>query len=465
MNGAWDEPFASELRITSRTACSAKRNDMTQYRLLSLVSTSMDTPAPRAALGPVGAAERVETLDVLRGVALFGVFLMNMVGLISAGILSTESQLQALPTAALDHAVHQIEIWLFEDKANTLFTFLFGVGFSLQMQRAQARGADFVRIYRRRLTMLLLFGVFHLYFVWTWDVLHLYALAGFALLMLRGVSTRALFIGGVVLTLFDWRIPQQVLYHYGIDAALGLSATYTDEAVLARQAVSSAGDYFGTVRELALYLNGDYFLCGALLGWFVYALGRFMLGAWVGRRGWLERAYEFLPGFHRVLRWTLPSGLLLAAAELAILGHAENTGEDVWSHWFTVARAAHALSVPLLAAGYLCAIVVALHTERGHKLLAPFAHAGRMALSNYVAQSFVIGFVLFGIGPGLALAGRIGPAHLTLIVIVVYPVQIALSRWWLRRFRFGPLEWAWRGLTYGTFPEMRRTDAVSSARA
>lgn len=465
MNGAWDRTLAPELRDASRTAHSANRNGVTQYRPLSLVSMSMEAQNTSGPLGPVAAAERVETLDVLRGVALFGVFLMNMVGLISAGILSTESQLQALPTAALDHAVHQIEIWLFEDKANSLFTFLFGVGFCLQMQRAQARGADFVRIYRRRLIVLLLFGVFHLYFVWTWDVLHLYALAGFVLLALRSVGTRVLCVGGIVLALFDWRIPQQVLYHYGVDAALGLADTYTDEAVLARQAVSSAGDYFGTVRELALYLNGDYFLCGAVVGWFVYALGRFMLGAWVGRRGWLERAHEFLPGFRRVLCWTLPAGLLIAAAELLILGHAERAAGNLWSHWFALARAAHAVSVPLLAAGYLCAIVVALHTVRGHRWLAPFADVGRMALSNYVAQSFVIGFVLFGIGPGLALAGRVGPAYLTLIVIVVYSIQVVASRWWLQRFRFGPLEWAWRGLTYGSFPEMRRTDVLSSARA
>jgi uncharacterized protein len=88
-------------------------------------------------------------------------------------------------------------------------------------------------------------------------------------------------------------------------------------------------------------------------------------------------------------------------------------------------------------------------------LLAPFAWLGRMALTNYLAQSFVIAFVLFGVGPGLALAGKVGTTALVAIVVVVYAVQIAISRWWLVRFAYGPAEWLWRALTYGNMPPMR----------
>jgi uncharacterized protein len=85
-----------------------------------------------------------------------------------------------------------------------------------------------------------------------------------------------------------------------------------------------------------------------------------------------------------------------------------------------------------------------------------------MALTNYVSQSFVYALVFFGLGPGLGLMGRIGTAALTAMVIVAYAVQVLASRWWLTRFRFGPLEWVWRAYTYGSLPMLRSAPAPSA---
>jgi uncharacterized protein len=101
-------------------------------------------------------------------------------------------------------------------------------------------------------------------------------------------------------------------------------------------------------------------------------------------------------------------------------------------------------------------------SPHGAKWLAPFAWIGRMALTNYLTQSFVISFVLFGVGPGLALAGRIGTCALTGIVVLAYALQMLFSRWWLGRFAYGPAEWLWRALTYGEFPAWRATRAGDS---
>jgi uncharacterized protein len=139
---------------------------------------------------PTKDSDRADTLDALRGAALFGVFLVNLTGFAHEGAMATADQLQGLPTAGFDYAVHTVIEWLVVDKANTLFSFLFGVGFSLQMRRTQARGADFNAIYLRRLLVLLAFGAMHLVFLWTWDILHLYALAGLALFALRWTARR-----------------------------------------------------------------------------------------------------------------------------------------------------------------------------------------------------------------------------------------------------------------------------------
>jgi uncharacterized protein len=229
----------------------------------------------------------VATVDVLRGIALFGVFLVNLCGFCGAGVMATATQLNQLPTRAIDTTAEQIIAVLFEDKANTLFAFLFGLGFYLQMQRAAARGAEFVRIYRRRLTVLLCFGLFHIIFLWTWEILHLYAMLGFALLAMRGASNRMLLVIGVVLTLFDWRIPQELLYHFDLEDWHGFGSVFADQAVLERQALSEAGDYPGLVVAMAKFTLVDYVLSGALAAWLLYAFGRFVLGAWVGRHGWM----------------------------------------------------------------------------------------------------------------------------------------------------------------------------------
>lgn len=410
--------------------------------------------------GPVAEKDRVDALDVLRGIALFGVFIMNFHGFAGSGIMATEAQLDVLPSAGLDRVVANVMDWLWHDKANTMFAFLFGVGFWLQLERAQAKGAGFEVLYLRRLSVLLVIGVIHFTLLWDWDILHVYAMAGFGLFFLRKLPDRIMLGGGVLLALGS-RTSQEWLLSLGVlNPTAGRPDPYGDAAVLGRQALSQAGDYPGLVRAFMEFNIPDYYLSGLLVAWIFYALGRFMIGAWVGRKGWLQRSADHLPGFRRALWATLPTGLLLEAAALGLKLRLEaELIADPTGVWRGVEQTLHLIGAPLLAAGYVCAIVVGLHSRWAAPLLRPFRWLGRMALTNYVAQSLVYGFVLFGVGPGLALAGRIGSATVVVITVTVYFAQWIFSRWWLSRFRYGPLEWIWRALTYGKAPPMRMASA------
>lgn len=404
--------------------------------------SSLTTPDPVIS-APTGARERVAALDVLRGMALYGVFVANFVGLVGWNVMQTEEQRLSLPTAGIDHALFGVLQWLVFDKANTIFAFLFGLGFHLQRERLQARGADANKIYLRRLSVLLLFGIVHMLFVWVWDILHLYALAGFALFALRKMSDRALLVWGITLAIVA-RISQEWLVAFTpFSEWHGYPSVYTDAAVTLRQAQSTSGDYLGLLSSFAQYNWVDYLLNGLFAAWFCYALGRFMLGAWVGRRGWLERSGQYLPGFERVFKAALPTGLLLEG--LATIAF-EIPNLQMWGVTL------HLVSAPVLATGYVCAVVVALHTSLGARVLAPFASVGRMALSNYVAQSLFYGFWLFGVGPGLDLAGHVGTSAALALASTSFVAQMVVSHWWLARFRYGPLEWAWRYATYGHAP-------------
>lgn len=407
------------------------------------------------ALAPTEARERVEALDVLRGVALFGVFLVNFTGFAGDPVMATEGQLAALPTAAADHLASALTHWLFEDKANTLFAFLFGLGFWVQLERAEAKGADFERLYLRRLWALLAIGLVHVAFVWAWDILHLYALGGFLLFALRRAPGRLLLWGGLTLAVVARLLQEAAALWGGAYDWHGLPDPYAAAAVIARQRASEAGDFPGLVQLMGQYTLVDWVLSGLLAAWLFYVLGRFMIGAWVARKGWLQRSASFLPAFRRAMWIALPLGLVLEAGRVGIDLRVEVGQLPGDGAWPLAAAALHMLGAPVLAAGYACAIVVGLQSPAAGWILRPFAWAGRMALTNYVAQSLVYGFVLFGVGPGLALAGRIGAATIVLIVVLVYAAQVSFSRWWLARFRYGPLEWIWRGLTYGRLPSLR----------
>ena len=388
-------------------------------------------------------------MDVLRGVALFGVFLMNLTAFSSAPIMATEQQLLSLPSAAYDHSLMQVLRWLLMDKANTVFAFLFGLGFYLQMRRLEARGADFEWLYKRRLTVLLVIGFLHLFFLWSWDILHLYALAGFLLLPLRRLTTRDLLGIGLILALVG-RTGQKALAEFGPPGSwTGLPGGYADADILLRQQLAESGDYFAIAGNFFDWVFVDYLASGMIFGWLCYALGRFLIGAWVGRHGWISRAREFLPGWRRVRSWGLLVGLLMEGAAVML---AEASWLPDWEHREFYADCIHLVAVPVLAAGYVAVVVAGFEGGRLRRWLAPFAWAGRMALTNYLMQSLVIGFVLFGVGPGLALAGKIGTTAILGIVCAFYVLQVLFSRWWLSHFQYGPAEWLWRVLTYGNLP-------------
>jgi uncharacterized protein len=394
----------------------------------------------------VSVAERVQVMDVLRGVALFGVFLMNLTAFATAPIMATEEQLLSLPTAAWDFTLMQVLRWLFMDKANTMFAFLFGLGFYLQMQRLEARDVDFGRLFLRRMAVLLILGVSHLLFIWTWDILHLYALAGFILFAMRRLPTRDLLGLGILLALTG-RAAQKVLAEFDPGGHwTSRPVGFSDADVLLRQQLAREGDYPGIVTNLFDWVAVDYLASGLIIGWLTYVLGRFLLGAWVGRHGWIERASELLAGWRRVRDVALLVGLVMEGVGILFR---YGTWLPVWSHREFIGECIHLVGTPVLATGYVAAIVVGFEGGRWRRWLAPFAWVGRMALTNYLTQSLVIGFVLFGVGPGLALAGRIGTVELLAIVLAGFTMQVLFSRWWLGRFRHGPAEWLWRRLTYG----------------
>ena len=414
----------------------------------------------QAAVGPVREGERIRELDILRGVALLGVLIMNFVAFASAGVMATDEQLMALPTIALDEPAYEAVRLFVGDKANTVFATLFGLGFYLQLKRGAGR-PGFESRYRRRLFWLLVFGWLNSLFLWVWDILNLYALAGFALLAMRNWSTRALVIFGAAAALYSDKLQAVLVSALGLPVP-GIDHVYSDAWVLERQSAALSGSYPDLVAVFWKLTLNEWLLGGVMVAWIVYALGRFALGAAIGRSGILENVDAHIPLLRKVAWIAIPLGLavglwirLVDNAAISLPGSA-----DAWASFAEVLRSPAAL---LLAAGYCAGIVVALRRGWGQRLFGNFAPVGQMALTNYLAQGFLYAFVMFDIGPGLGLSGRIGSFTVVLICLAFFVLQILFSRWWLSQFRFGPMEWLWRALTYGELPPMRRAPVAAVA--
>jgi uncharacterized protein len=253
---------------------------------------------------------------------------------------------------------------------------------------------------------------------------------------------------GLVLALFG-----KPLLEHGAEQ-LGLTepsdtAVFSEAAIAARQDAYIDGTYADWVRATAELVWFDWIANGLILAWVAYALGRFLLGAYVARRGWLQNARELLPQVRRIFWIALPLGLAIELARV-LIGEAELIAAPSW-----VPEAMHVVGVPILDLGYACGLILLFHSARFSRLALVFAPVGRMALTNYLTQGVFIGLILYGFHGGLALAGEIEPKIVLPLCLAFFALQTGFSHWWLGRYRFGPMEWLWRALTYGKRPPMR----------
>ena len=390
----------------------------------------MQLNSPHLALAP---DDRLRSIDCVRGLALFGVLAINLETEFRVSIFT-----QFMPSAVNRGVDGFIDATLFiflQNKAFALFSLLFGVGLAIQFERLATSDRRAILL-MRRLLALLVFGLIHMIFVWNGDTLTEYAVAGMVVVPLLYCRPTGLAVGAAgsfAVYLFLQFFPKFVPFP---------DAAWLGKHVAAAVQTYGSGDYGQVlnfrIRELPAIFPLHLYV-------FPRTLALMLLGALVWRMGLFKdvRKLGVLP---------LASGALIAAGLLLTLG--STTG--AYSGWpqFVVTLGT-ALAPVLLATGYLALILVAYglgHVRRG---LAWIESLGRMAFTNYVLQSIVLGFIFYGYGLGLF--GRLSLIEGLIIVMMLYITQSMASHFWLKRFRYGPLEWMWRTATYGFAPPLLRS--------
>ncbi|MYB07698.1 MAG: DUF418 domain-containing protein [Gemmatimonadetes bacterium] len=399
---------------------------------------------------PVTAPERIASIDVLRGFAVLGILIVNMQGFARV----PSAYMNPASGAAFDGA--EAWIWtavyiLADTKFISIFSMLFGAGIAMMSERMASRGVAGTGLHYRRQSWLLVIGLVHAYLIWHGDILVAYALCGLLLYPLRKLGARALlWIGGcaVAFVVPFWLLAGLSIPYWPEADRLELLAEWAPPQEVLESEIAAfrggLGEQLSVRAPIAFTLQ-----ISAFLGLFVWRAGGLMLvGMGLYKLGVLAAARS-ATFYRRMAVIGIGAGLPLAVAGA---WYKLDQGFAFETVMFQGALFNYVGSVGVFL-GYLGLVMLMVQFSRLPELTARLAATGRMALTNYIAQSVICTLVFYGHGLGLfervAAPGRMG------IVFGIWALQLLWSPWWLKRFRFGPLEWLWRSATYMKRQPMR----------
>lgn len=379
---------------------------------------------------------RVREVDVLRGFALLGIFLVN-VGMMAGPQVGSGGE---LAVSRVDEVTGWLVTALLGTKFYLLFSFLFGYSFTLQRAAADRARTAFAPRHLRRLVCLFLMGLAHGVLLFPGDVLMTYAVLGLLLFAVRDIAPRtalraaACLVAGVAACLLAWGL---------LTVAFAQPVPEPEIAVRAHEAVTAHRGGPGSVVAANLRSLRD------TLGWNILygadMLAAFLVGLAAGRRGLLAD-----PGRRQHVRMkrVVAHGMPVGLAGSVFMALCHNGPLD--ARWYDIGSAVGILTAPALTASYACGLLLLVNGPRGDRWGAVLAPAGRLALTNYLTQSLVMALVLTGYG--LAWYGRFGTTALLAGALLLYGVQLAVSAVLVRRFRYGPAEWLLRAATLARRP-------------
>lgn len=394
---------------------------------------------------PTKKEKRIDLLDVYRGFAILGIFVVNIVIMNSTFLNQDEFAKQW--TSNIDQIAEKILQLFFYTKFFPIFSLLFGLGISMQALKLKKNNKITFSFFARRMFILFIIGVLHIVFIWSGDVLNLYAILGLLVTLLVSRSNKLiLFLSGFFL-LFP--------FYDQIFSSIFEMTNYNPESFLKNydgaevNKVISEGTYFEGVKLRVLeYMGNIPMLFGFLAP---IALSMFLLGIYLGK----NQIYKSLKTF--IKKISLPIiiiGILTniyRVAFLFLLPQYEIYHNENFRPYFIKLMV---VSDVITGTFYLWIIGWLWYNTKLKYFLKPLKYAGRMALTNYIMQSF-IGLIIFS-SIGFALYETMSPSETLITAIAVFCFQVVFSKTWLTFFKFGPLEWIWRCFTYKKFLPIKK---------
>ncbi len=406
---------------------------------------------------PVQKQERVEILDLLRGFALLGILMVNM-PLMNAPFL-TEMGEFSLWTDSLNQRATWIIDFFFTGKFYTLFSMLFGIGFFFFMKKAGDSDKRVLGLFRRRLGWLLAIGVLHVVLLWYGDILVFYALFGFLMILFRKKSNKSLIVWAAIILLIPVVVSSLMVLFFKLaltvpEAAREIESSFEASAAQMNQLFQQAIKVYSTgsfaeIVEMRLqeYKN----ILGGIFFFFPNVLAMFLVGMVIARSKVLENLEHNQPFFRKLLLFSLPVAL---AGNWLYVTYAQQSSYLMLDWSLVLMLAGHGIGGPAMTFVYISLIVFCFQRGYAQWLTRAIQRTGRMALTNYLMQSVIATTIFFSYGLGLY--GQVDIVQGMMLTVAIYVVQVIWSYFWLKHYRFGPMEWLWRTLTYGKKQKMKK---------
>jgi uncharacterized protein len=408
-------------------------------------------------LYPISPIRRIGLIDALRGFAILGILMVNMPAMFTPGVKVI--MMPTLGNGTVEILANSFIVFFFTGKFFVLFSLLFGFGFYIFLHKDGKMLPEVVMAFQKRLLWLFVFGLMHVTLLWEGDILIFYALFGFLLLLFRKSSNRKITIWIFIFLLFPIMLigiisllpiffasnPQAMeAYTQGNQEQL----SQTIELIQRAYTVYSTGTYAEIIS-----MNWEQWLF-VLVGVFVFyptCMAMFLLGLIMGRKELFNNAEAHLP-FYRKLFWmSLIVGIPLNSLLLFTITKASGGAID---HWVLLERASGIFGGVAFLCTYVSGLILLYYSGKHSHLFSWFSAVGRMALTNYITHSFLALILFRSIGFGWY--GKPEVWQGILLTFLIFGLQIVFSKWWLGKFRFGPMEWLWRTLTYGKAQPFKR---------
>ncbi|WP_163529740.1 DUF418 domain-containing protein [Halobacillus ihumii] len=390
---------------------------------------------------PLQEADRLDWIDAARGFAIFGIFMVNVPAFNAPYFLyGGEEYFWSSP---LSHSVQTVIDIFFQASFYTLFSLLFGFGLQMMKDRLDQKEIPYRSVLLRRLLLLIGFGLIHSFLIWHGDILLSYGVFGLVLFAFFPVSSRTLLLWAYAMLAF--LVIPLTLSLYAMRDHLG--GFYNQEAINAAKRNYGEGSLLDIWQQNAVdwsYVNN----VGSIPFLAFSLIPMFLFGMYLARKRWLHTPEQFLSPMKRL--WAVTGIIfILFKAGPYLFGNPE---------WFQLLQ--DNVGGTASAFFYVLSVTLLFRTNGGRRLLRPLRWVGRMSLSNYIFQSVISFFLFYSIGLGWY--GQVPPVMSVLIVLVVFTLQIMLSKAWLTTYRFGPLEWLWRTLTYRKKQPLKRKGKQSA---
>ena len=383
--------------------------------------------------------KRIAIIDTLRGIALLGIFFVNMPAFFSPWLYLNPSEYWK---DGLDQALSVFVDLFFQGSFYPLFAFLFGYGAVLMSESLQGKGLSFPLYFSRRLLILLVFGMLHAFLIWHGDILMTYAVCGLVfLLFYKRKPGTMLAIGLVTYGMINGML---VLSSLSLNQGEALGILYDPEAVRISIEAYQNGPYselFNRRFTEWASVNGPFGMGLQLLS----IVPMMLAGGALAKQKWLENAGDKKGMVAALAVCSLIFGLFLKLAPYL---------PSFKEYPYTALLVQDQFGGPLLTLFYIAAIVLLGRLKTFRKTLTAVSYAGRLSLSNYLFQSLLSTSLFYSYGLGLY--GQLSYKSGFCLVIFIYAGQLIFSKWWLERFRYGPAEYIWRWGTYGEKPVFRK---------